>query len=195
MAFKQVRHKGKDIGVPRFLCGDQRCKTHGSAMVPEVMSEVVQVLRDCVDDFQVRIDQGVDDSAEVHMRMLARLEKRLEDLQELEAKQWDEKLKGGMPDHVFERLNSQTVAEIKDITQSICEAKNTAPVHVDLHEKLITFETALALLQDPNAPAKEQNTLIRACIERIVYSRPKTVGYQGARGNAEPFKLEFTLRI
>jgi DNA invertase Pin-like site-specific DNA recombinase len=195
MAFKQVRHKGKDIGVPRFLCGDQRCKTHGSAMVPEVMAEVIQVLKDCVEDFQIRINQGVDDSAEVHARMLARLEKRLDDLKDLEAKQWDEKIKGGMPDHVFERLNSQTVAEIKDITQAICDAKNTAPIHVDLHEKLVTFETALALLQDPDAPAKEQNALLRACIERIVYSRPKTVGYQGARGNTEPFKLEFTLRI
>jgi hypothetical protein len=127
--------------------------------------------------------------------MLARLEKKLTELRELEVKQWDEKLKGGMPDHIFERLNAQTVTEIEDITQAICEAKNTAPVYVDLHEKLVTFEKALALLNDPNASAEEQNPLIKACIERIVYSRPKTEGYTGRVGNTEPFKLEFTLRI
>jgi hypothetical protein len=156
---------------------------------------VVKVLQDCVDDFEIKIEQGTDNSADLHRQMLARMEKRLEDLRELETKQWDEKIKGGIPDHVFERLNSQTVAEIKDITQAICEAKNTAPVHVDLHEKLVTFKTALALLQDPDAPAKEQNALVKACIDRIVYSRPKTVGYPGKKGNAEPFKLEFTLRV
>lgn len=195
MAFKQVKSKGKEIGVPRFLCGDQRCKQHGSAMIPEVLSEVVKVLQDCVDDFEIKIEQGTDNSADLHRQMLARMEKRLEDLRELETKQWDEKIKGSIPDHVFERLNSQTVAEIKDITQAICEAKDAAPVHVDLHEKLVTFKTALALLQDPDAPAKEQNALVKACIDRIVYSRPKTVGYPGKKGNAEPFKLEFTLRV
>lgn len=195
MSYKQVRHKGKDIGRPRFLCGDQRCKIHGSVMVEEVMNEVVHVLRDCVDDFQARIERGIDNSAEVHKQMLERLEKRLVELQELETKQWDEKIKGGMPDHVFERLNSQTVADIEDITQAICEAKQTAPIHVDLHEKLITFKNSIALLQDPDAPAKEQNALLRACIDRIIYSRPKTEGYVGRQGNSAPFQLEFTLRV
>lgn len=195
MSFKQVRHKGKNIGVPRFLCGDQRCKKHGSAMVHEVLAEVAEVLKDCIEDFEMRIEQGTDNSAELHQQMLARLEKKLTELRELEIKQWDEKLKGGMPDHIFERLNAQTVTEIEDITQAICEAKNTAPVHVDLHEKLVTFEKALALLNDPEASAEEQNPLIKACIERIVYSRPKTEGYTGRVGNTEPFKLEFTLRI
>lgn len=195
MAYKQTTNKGKKIGVPRFLCGDQRCKIHGSATVHEVLAEVSQVLRDCIDDFEERIEQGVDNSAELHQQMLARLEKRLDDLRELEIKQWDEKTKGGMPDHVFERLNSQTVAEIKDVTQAICEAKDTAPVHVDLHEKRVTFEAALALLQDPDAPAKEQNALLRACIDRIVYSRPKPQKMGGRVGNTEPFKLEITLRV
>lgn len=195
MAFKQVTDKGRLIGVPRFLCGDQRCKKHGSATVHEVMAEVVQVLQDCVEDFRVRIEQGVDNSAELHKQMVARLEKRLDELRDLEAKQWDEKIKGEIPVHVFERLNSQTVAEIKDVTQALCDAKDTAPVHVDLHEKLVTLETTLTLLQDPDAPVKEQNALVKACIDRIVYSRPKSKTRGGKSGNPEPFKLEFTLRV
>lgn len=195
MAYKQVKSGGKNTGKPRFLCGDQRCKKHGSAILDEVMAEVTQVLQDCVEDFEVKIEKGTDNSAELHRQMLARLEKRLEELRDLEAKQWDEKIKGEIPAHVFERLNGQTVAEIKDITQSICEAKNTAPVHVDLHEKLVIFKSALTLLQDPDAPAKEQNALIKACIDRVVYSRPKSEKIGGKAGNPNPFALEFTLRI
>lgn len=195
MVFKQVTKKGKNIGAPRLSCGDPLCKENGSAIAGEVVQEVAQVLRDCVEDFQVRIEQGVDNSAELHRQTLDRLEKRLEVLRDLEAKQWDEKIKGGMPDHVFQRLNAQTVADIEDITQAICKAKEAAPVHVDLHEKLVTFEATLAILQDPDAPAKEQNALVKACIDRIVYSRPKSKTRGGKRGNTEPFKLEFTLRI
>jgi DNA invertase Pin-like site-specific DNA recombinase len=195
LTYKQTLNKGKRIGVPRYYCGDARCKINGSAIIAEVLQEVAQVLQDCIEDFELRIEQGVDNSAEIHKQALARLEKKLKDLRELEVKQWDEKMKGGMPDHVFERLNSQTVAEIEDITQALCEAKNSAPVHVDLHEKLVTFKSTLALLEDPDAPVKEKNALLRACIERIIYSRPPQDGRRGVKGNPEPFKLVFNLRV
>lgn len=195
MKWQQVTNGGKKIGVPRFYCTDPRCKVNGSATVHEVLKEVKQALQDGIEDFEERIEQGTDNSAEIHQQTVARLEKRLKELQELEVKQWDEKTRGGMPDHVFERLNSQTVAEIKDITQALCEAKDSAPVHVDLHEKLVTFKAALALLGDPDAPVKEQNAILQACIERIVYSRPRQDRRGGNKGNPHPFKLEFTLRV
>lgn len=195
MAYRQVTHKGKKIGLPRFNCGDQRCKLHGSVIIDEVMAEVAQVLQDCIDDFEVRIEQGVDNTLELHMQLVGRLEQRLEELQELEVKQWDAKTKGGMPDHVFERLNARTVAEIAEVTQALCDAKDAAPEHVDLQERAVTFRTALRLMQEEDAPAKEVNKLLKACIERIEYSRPKTEGYVGKNGNPEPFHLDFTLRV
>jgi hypothetical protein len=195
MRWIQVTHKEKKIGVPRYNCGDARCKENGSATFHEIMHEVAQVLQEGIEDFEARIERGADNSAELHKQNIARLEKRLAALRDLEIKQWDEKMKGGMPDHVFEKLNSQTVTEIKDITQAICEAKDSAPVHVDLHEKLVTFKAALALLEDPDAPIKEQNALLRNCIERIVFFRPKQPRRGGNKGNPHPFKLEFTLRI
>lgn len=195
MRWQQVTDKGKKIGVPRFYCTDPRCKENGSVMAHAIIQEVKQALQEGIEDFEERIKQGTDNSAEVHKQAIARLEKRLQTLRDLEVKQWDEKMKGGMPDHVFERLNSQTVAEIKDITQVLCETKDSAPVHVDLHEKLVTFKSALALLEDPDAPVKQQNTLLRECIERIVYSRPHRGRHNGNKGNPHPFKLEFTLRV
>jgi len=193
MTYKQPKIKGGYIGRPRLLCADARCKENGSAILSEIVDEVINVLQECIDDFEIRIEAGVDDSAEVHMQLIERLEKRLEQLRELETKQWDEKIKGEIPQHVFEKLNANTVAEIAEINQALCEAKNATPVHVDLHEQLITFHAALNALKDPDAPVEEQNKLVRACIERIVYRRPN-LG-TGKKKNQPPFDLDFTLRV
>lgn len=193
MQYKEPKSKGVQYSASRFICGNLRHGKCGSAKVGDVMEEVKQVLRDCIDDFAIRIDQGVDNSAEVHRQMVERLEHRLAALQDLEVRQWDEKTRGGMPDHVFERLNAKTVAEIAEVNQALCEAKDAAPVHVDLREKLSTFRAVLDLLNDPDAPVKELNLLLHTCIERIDYSRPPLKRGKGVE-NA-PFSLHFSLRV
>jgi DNA invertase Pin-like site-specific DNA recombinase len=195
MAYIQSRHKGKNIGLPRLRCSYVRCRENGSAIMQEVLDEVAVALREGVEEFEVRIEHGADNSAEIHKQLVERLERRLEELRELEVKQWDEKTKGGMPDHVFHQLNSRTVAEIEDVTQALCEARDATPQHVDLHDKIATFRAALELLDDPNASVKELNRLLQACIERIEYSRPRPEKIGGQRGNEHPFKLDFTLRV
>lgn len=195
MAYKQNRHRGKNVGLPRLGCSYVRCKENGSAIMQEILDEVAAVLREGVEEFEVRIEQGADNSAEIHRQLVERLEKRLAELQELEVKQWDEKTKGGMPDHVFQQLNARTVAEIEDVTQALCEARDATPQHVDLRDKIATFRAALELLDDPDAPVKELNRLLQACIERIDYSRPRPEKIGGKKGNESPFRLEFTLRV
>ena len=195
MVYKQNRHKGQDVGLPRLMCGNVRCRKCGSAILQEVMDEVAAVLRDSIMDFEVQVEQGADNSAEQHKQLVDRLEKKLTELQELEAKQWDEKIKGEIPEHVFKRLNTQTVADIEDVTQALCDARNATPQHVDLRDKVVTFREALALLQDPDAPVKAVNRLLHLCIERIDYSRPKPKKQGGKQGNDEPFRLAFTLKV
>ena len=193
MQYKEPKRDGKQYAASRFLCGGLRRGDCGSAKVEEILDDVKQVLQDCIDDFELRIDQGADNSAEVHKQLIDRLEKRLNDLRELEIKQWDEKTRGGMPDHVFERLNAKTVTEIAEVAQALCEAKDATPQHVDLREKIITFRDALGLLKDPDAPIQAVNSLLRACIERIDYSRPPLKRGRGVEN--EPYTLHFSLRI
>ena len=155
------------------------------------MAEVTRVLRECVDEFEARIENGEDDSAEVQRQLVERLEKKLTDLRELEKKQWTEKLHGKMPDHIFEALNGETVAEIAEVQQALCDAKEAVPEPIDLPAQVITFRAALDALSDPNAPVKELNKLLKDCIERIDYSRERY-----AKGDAEtPIRLHFTLRV
>lgn len=195
MVHKQTRHKGKDVGLPRLMCGNVRCRQCGSVILQEVMDEVAAVLRENIADFELQIEQEADNSVELHKQLVDRLEKKLDELRELETKQWDEKIKGEIPEHVFKRLNSQTVADMEEVTQALCEAREATPQHVDLQEKVVTFREALALLQDPDAPVKKVNRLLHLCIERIDYSRPKPKKQGGKKGNDEPFRLAFTLKV
>ena len=187
---------GKERCAPRFLCGDRKKCGNASAKMDDVMAEVVKVLQSAIDDFEERLAAGTDDSAEVHRRMVDRLEKRLADLKKLEVKQWAEKMKNGMPEHVFKELNSPTVAEIEEIEHALCEAKDAVPEPVNLAEKVVTFKAALDALQDPDAPVKEKNQLLKACIERIEYSREKYTEVGTPKGMTEtPIHLHFKLRV
>lgn len=196
MVGRTYTKKGKEISAPRFLCADQRTCGNASALMEEVMDEVTKVLRDALDDFEHRIEAGTDDSAEVHKRMITRLEKRLEELRKLEVKQWAEKMKNGMPEHVFKELNGPTVAEIEDIQHALCEAKDAVPEPMDLKAKVVTLQAALDALRDPDAPVKEKNRLLKACIEQITYSRKRYTKVGTPRGmTATPIHLAFRLRV
>lgn len=187
---------GKERGAPRFLCVDQKKCGNGSAKMADVLDEVVKVLEASIEDFEVRIEAGTDDSAKVHQQMIERMEKRLAELRKLEVQQWAEKMKNGMPEHVFKALNEPTVEEIEELEHAICEAKASVPEEIDLQERVVTFKAALEALQDPDAPVKEKNRLLKACIEKIVYSRERYTKAGTPKGMVEtPIHLEFTLRV
>jgi DNA invertase Pin-like site-specific DNA recombinase len=194
---KYHNKEGQERCAPRFLCGDRKkvCGT-ASAKMSDVLEEVAKVLRSTLDDFEVRVEAGVDDSAEIHRQMVERMEKRLAELRKEEVKQWKEKMKNGMPEHVFKELNEPLVAEIEDLEHALCEAKDATPEPIDLGAKIVTLKAALAALEDPEAPVKQKNMLLKACIERITYSREK-VGDFGhpKRGEEAPIHLDFVLRV
>lgn len=162
----------------------------------EVLDEVARVLKECVADFEMRIERGEDDSAEVQRKLVERLEHRLLELQELEKKQWDEKLRGKMPEHIFEELNAETVAELEEVHQALCDARAATPEPIDLPAKVVTFQAALDALQDPDASVRDVNRLLKACIERIEYSRDRytTVG-PSKKDTETPIHLSWTLRV
>lgn len=196
MTGRTYNNKGVARSNPRFLCGDQRRCGNASALMSEVLDEVARVLRENIAEFEVRVKAGTDDSAEIHRQMVERMEKRLAELRKQEIQQWKEKMQSGMPDHVFKELNEPLVAEIEDLEHALCEAKDATPEPIDLGEKLITLKAALDALQDPEAPVKEKNQLLKACIERITYSRQR-VGKSGhpKKGEETPIQLHFVLRV
>lgn len=195
MTLRKYKNKGVERNPPRLLCTNQvECGT-ASCYVSDMTDAVVRILRDAIEDFELQIKNNGSDTAELHRQIIAQHEKRLEELRALEVTQWDEKIKGQMPQHVFDKLNEQTLHDIEEVTQTLCTMRDSLPEPVDFEKKRDTFSAALALLQDPDAPALEKNILLKKCIDRIEYNRKKKNSGNRRYGEPEPIELDVHLRV
>ena len=83
-------------------------------------------------------------------------------------------------------------AETQD---ALCTARDTLPEPVDYEKKRAMFSDALNALENPEAPIKEKNLLLKRCIDRIEYTRKKKPGGNRRWGNPEPMELDVHLRV
>lgn len=179
-ALSRRTYKNKDgspRGPARLVCdGQTHCKS-GSCLFDEMTDKVCAILEDCIADFEVRLNDGTDDSAKLHEKLIARLEKKMKDLEAKELAQWeaqsDPNAENRMPPEIFRQLNAKLLQEKEEVRQALCKAYESMPEPVDYAAKAKTFRDALNALRDPDVSAATKNRLLKACIERIEYSREK----------------------
>ena len=162
---------------PRLLCdGQVHCKT-GSCLYDDMIERVVEILKQCIEDFEIRLQNDTGDSAKLHAKLIKSLEKKMEDLQARELAQWEAQADPDpdkrMPHEIFKQLNARLLAEKEEVQQALCKAYESMPEPVDYAEKIVKFRDALEALQNPELDAGTKNRLLKACIERIDYSREK----------------------
>lgn len=210
MTYRTYKDKdGKPRSSPRLLCLKQQDCGTTSCTFDEIMVEVRKVLRQCIEDFEIRISNDDVDARKLHNDLIQQLKAKYEALEEREVRMWekytsdDEK----MPKKVFDKLNAELLEEKKKIEQALCEAEETLPEPVDYQEKALRFQTALDALDDLSISVERKNELLKACIERIDYSREKSyrmtreeaekLGLTSAKGlwKSAPLELSFKLRI
>ena len=177
MSLRFYRKDGVETSPPRLLCDDQaRCHT-GSCLYDEMIDRVAAILEQCIDDFEIRIKNDEGDSAKLHARLIKNLEKKMKELQAQELSQWEAQSHPDpaqrMPAEIFKQLNVKLLKEKDEVQQALCKAYESMPDPVDYQEKLLKFKDALSALRDPEADAQTKNRLLKACIERIDYSREK----------------------
>lgn len=178
MSMRTYKYNG---AAPRLLCDNQTyCKTT-SCLYEEIIDRVIEVLKQCIDDFQMRIDNDNKDARAMHKDLLKRLETKLEELNRKEIAQWEKYTEEGMPKEIFDKLNEKVLHDKEEIQQALCTAKDSMPEPIDYVEKQMRFKDALEALKDPNVPAERKNTLLKACIERIDYHREKAERIPGQR--------------
>lgn len=177
MSLRTYMKDGKERSAPRLLCDDQtHCKT-ASCLYDEMIDRVCAILEQCIEDFEIRIKNDEGDSAKLHSRLVKNLEKKMQELQAKELSQWEAQSHPDpaqrMPAEIFKQLNEKLLKEKAEVQQALCKAYETMPDPVDYKEKIVKFKMALDALHDPNADAQKKNRLLKACIERIDYSREK----------------------
>jgi hypothetical protein len=184
---------GSERAAPRLSCeGQTHCQT-GSCTYDEMFVRVCSILEQCIEDFEVRIQNNEGDSIKLHANLIKRLEKKLEDLQQKELKQWelqsepDESKR--MPEDVFQRLNEKVRKDKEEVIQALCSAKESMPDPIDYEDKKKLFKDALDALQDEEANAELKNNLLKQCIDRITYKREKPERLKRAQGEKKGTSL------
>ena len=197
MAMKYHKYVSKGVvrAEPRYACTyPTRCE-NASCVATELLDVLKNSLREVLTDFEVRVDAGEDESVEIHKQLVARLERRMEELEKVELAQWDKYTKEEMPKHIFDKLNASVLEEKAEVQQALCTAKDSTPEPIDLRAKVSTLREILSMMDDPEAPVPELNALLKTCIERITYRRPKAQGKSSRWETGNKIELEIDLKL
>ena len=159
------QHSARD----RLVCSKKHSCNTASCTYDEMQDIVAEILRQSISDFEVKISAGEDDRTAERAEFRDQLKRRLAALDDKETSIW-EKYAEGMPKRVFDSLNSELKEERARIETMLSESEAEKPIHYS--ELLTTFHAALECL-DSDETAEKKNALLKKCIRKIVYHRPK----------------------
>jgi hypothetical protein len=177
MGYNTYRKHGVEYAPPKLVCNNQvHCKS-GSVIFDEIYRDVCNTIKDCIEDFQLRIKNNQDDSFKLHKILVESLEKKLKGLEEKEIKQWEAQYDPdiAMPQEIFKKLNQKLLVEKEEIQKALAKAKGSMPKQIDYREEMLKFEDALDALEDPDVDAKAKNQFLKNIIDKIEYERGSTV--------------------
>lgn len=194
MGYNTYRRNGIEYANPKLVCNNQyHCKS-GSADFYEIYNDVCKSIKDCIEDFEVRIKNNRDDSYKLHKDLIDNLEKKLKELEEKEIEQWDAQYDPDpdkrLPQHIFKRLNEKLLKEKDEINKALCKAKDSMPNPIDYKQEKLKFEDALEALLDPEVDAKIKNQYLRNIIDKIEYERGQIVRI--SKDNAEEYGIDLS---
>ena len=203
IGYNSYNYENGRFSHAKLKCRNQKKCKCGSVHFDEMIERVCETLKDCIKDFEMRIDSKQDDSHKLHLNLIKNLEEKLEKLERKEILQWEAQYDPDeskrLPQHVFKVLNEKLLKEKAEINDALCTAKKTVPVKVDYRDRVKKFTDALKALENPEIDASIKNQYLKDIIERIEYYRPENKrvhqkGIQGFRCYPEPFEISITLR-
>lgn len=192
IGYNTYRRNGVEFSPPKLVCNNQvHCKT-GSVLFDEIYEEVCNALKECIRDFEIRIEDNKDDSFKLHRDLVKRLENKLEELEKKEIEQWEAQYDPDeskrLPPHIFKVLNEKVLKEKDEVKKALGKAKDSMPVPVDYKDELKKFTDALNKLEDPTVDAKVKNQFLKNIIDKIIYERGETVMI--TKDNAKEYNVD-----
>ena len=139
MSLRIYKNKdGSEKSSPRLSCDGQIHCNSGSCLYDEMIERVCNILEQCIKDFEVRINNGNNDSVKLHQNLIKNLEKKLKDLQAKELAQWeaqsDPNADNRMPQEIFKQLNAKLLKEKDEVQQALYKAYESMPEPVNYEE-------------------------------------------------------------
>lgn len=195
MSRRQYMSNGVERCSPRLLCENQtECGT-ASCTVAEFTEAVIEAMEKVIVDFDLKLENAPDENAALQEQVIAKLERRLAELERLELAQWEKYTLEAMPKHVFDQLNQKVTQEKESVQRDLKSARETVPQKINYAQKRETFVTAVNSLKDPDVSIREKNLLLKQCIDKIVYARKKKDSDNRRFGTPEPLALDFHFKV
>lgn len=158
--------------APRFhhsrkvKCGKKSLAAH------IVIDALVESLQNTIEDFELKIQQGEDQSTLIrHREMIEKMESELEKLKAKKRRVLDSwEADDGMytRDEFIERKQMYTQA-IDNLQEQIDAEKKNAPAPVDYNEQITNIHAVIDCLRNDELSAQEKNDFLKEYIERINY--------------------------
>ena len=149
-------------------------------------------------ELETKLQNGDGNARKIQERLIAKLEKQMEEYRAQEDKQYELLEKGKYTEDVFDKRNAALRAEMEECQAALYKARAVLPDSVNYEERIIALKDAIAMLKDPDATAAEKNRVLRAIIDRIEYTSLAGTGSnrkdQYHKGPA-PFTLDVKLRL
>lgn len=192
IGYNTYRRNGVEYAPPKLVCNNQvHCKS-GSADFYEIYNDICNIIRDCIQDFELRIKDNKDDSFKLHRDLVKRLETKLKELEKKEIEQWEAQYDTDeskrLPAHIFKVLNEKVLKEKDEINKALDKAKDSMPKPVDYRDELKKFRDAIDALEDDNVDAKTKNQYLKNIVDKIVYEREPTIRI--TKENADKYNVD-----
>lgn len=182
----------------RFTC-KLRPPCYKSVKASAIHEAVLVALEEAeLPELELRVKNDDGNAKKIQQRLLAKLEKQMEEYLEQEETQYELLETRQYTQDLFDRRNAKLRAKIEECQSAIYKAKAAMPLSVDYAERVVAMKDAIAILKDSTATPAQQNKVLKAIIDRIEYSGPPSDRENRKRqtkNGVDPFKLQFTLRL
>ncbi len=206
MSLRTYNKNGVERSAPRLLCDNQH-NCHTSSCLFEEMEKLINgVLKECIEDFELKIESENKANNDFNTNLIKRLEAQLEELNRKEIRQWEKYSEDAMPKHIFDDLNTKVIQEKENVQDEITRLKSAIPNPKKYETKLCYFRDALNALNDDAVSPAAKNQFLKGCFERIEYKREKSVRLTnkmaggkgilpvGGNWSTQPIEIDVTFR-
>lgn len=191
---RNMRRQPYSHSADRYACPSSPV-CYKSAKQHEVLDAVIYALENSeLPDLELRLRNGDGDARRIQERMLAKLEREMEEHREVKKRLYYLLERGTYTPEIFDERMAELMAEMDACQAAIYRTKSTMPDHVDYAERIATLQDAIDLLKNPKASAADQNKMLKQIVERIEYRGPAPRLTESRYGETS-FHLGITLKL
>lgn len=181
--------KARDGAHERVQC-PQTPVCYKGVILEDIYEAVIYTLEHVeLPNLQSKLENGDGDAVVIQKRRLEKLNKQMEDYRQRKEDLFEFLETKVYTKEVFLTRSKALQEKMDACEKEIHKTREAMPKSVDYGKHIVTLQTAIAALKDPEMSIEEKNRLLRAAVKRIEYSSVKLT-----RGETD-IQLDVYLRL